>query len=166
MRNIIILIVSLLFTASCTTQRKAEQWYRGHSTELAKLCHECFPVKKSEVIEGKIIYLPSDTVYTASVDTVTVTADCPDGTKVKTKCPPCVNKEVIKKVLRVDTIKVEDTAHIKVLEDEVRVLEINFDKEHESKKMYRKYFFITLGLVCLYLLFVSVKSMFLGRKGY
>lgn len=120
-KKIIIGSLALLFTG-CVSVEKAERVMRAHPKELAKLCADCFPVKESEVIEGK-----RDTVTReiTKIDTlkVEVIADCPDGTKVVVDCPP--TKKIYRDVIinQTDTIKVRDTAYEQVLQDKITELE-------------------------------------------
>jgi len=113
-------LIVLVLLSGCMGVKKATRVMKEHPKELAKLCSESFPVKESEVKEGRVIVLPSDTVVVESTDTVVVTANCPDGTKVKTKCPPCKERIVTKNSIRVDTLKIRDTAYEEVLIHKVK----------------------------------------------
>ena len=142
----------MVFIAGCaTTEKKARNYYLEHKDELAKLCSDCFPVKQ-EYIKGKDIYLPQDTVYVKG-DTVEVQGDCPDGTKVKVKCPPSDTMKVYVPILRIDTITKADSAAIKFWQSEFRKADkakndliLEKASEIESKKEWRKWALI-LGLV-------------------
>ncbi len=125
MKRIIITVVSLLLLAGCTTQRKAEKWYRGNPVELAKLCLDCFGDNSTPVyVKGRTDTIPGETIYIKG-DSI----PCPDGTKikapdVKVPCPPATQ--------RVDTAfrdRWETLARIKVLEAEVAESKDELEKE-------------------------------------
>lgn len=144
-----LIIGSLLLLSSCMSVEKAEKVMRANPVELAKLCADCFPVKKSEVIKGDIVYLPSDTVYVESVEVVEVIADCPDGTKVKTKCPPCKDKIIHIPSLRVDTVEVRDTAFEEVLKNERDDYNNKYSNMEQLRDGWRKWCLVLGGVLLL-----------------
>lgn len=150
-----IIIGSLLILLSgCMSVKKAEKVMRANPTELAKLCADCFPVKESEVIEGK-----RDTLFSevTKIDTlkVEVLADCPDGTKVVVDCPP--NKVIYRDVIinKTDTIKVRDTAKEQVLQDKITSLE----NDNKGLTKWKKFGLCGWGIIG-----ISLLVFFLKRK--
>lgn len=135
-------IILLVFLSGCMSVKKAERVMRDNPSELAKLCVDCFPIKPVSVKEGEIIYLPSDTVIVNSKDTVTVIAECPDGTKIKKKCPPCKDRVITVNTLRVDTVTVVDSALERVVSD----LRVSVGIGVGRVKMWRNLFLITLAI--------------------
>lgn len=125
MRKLLILsLMVILF--SCTTQRKADKFYRKNPILLAQKCAETFPVIP-KYIKGKdsIIY-----------DTTTVTGDsipCPPQTGakvVKVKCPD--QKTITNTIFRVDTLIKLDSARLKLCELRLAEASINYHKEKEK----------------------------------
>lgn len=128
----------VLFLTSCkVTEKKAKEYVYSHKDKLAEWCADCFPVKESEVLKGDTVIL-IDTVSEIISDTVRMQADCPDGSKVVVDCPP---NKVITKVVKThstDTIKVRDTAHERVLSDEVKEYKDKYANMEQSRYKWRK----------------------------
>lgn len=149
-------ILIMVFIAGCaTTERKARNYYLEHKDELSKLCADCFPVKQ-EYIKGKDVYLPQDTVFIKG-DTVEVQGDCPDGTKVKVKCPPSDTMKVYIPILRIDTITRADSAAIYYWQSEYKKTDsiknkLILDKAtlNESKNEWRKWAVILGAVILVY----------------
>lgn len=149
-----ILILTCLLISGCkTNERKAKEWAYNNKHALAEWCADCFPVKPSEVIEGKTVYLPGDTLV--KTDTVTQYVDCPDGTRKP--CPPRQDSIIRIPILRVDTIKVRDTAAEYALTSDNHALQekVNDVSEElstmtESRNEYRKWFWISMVVVAFY----------------
>lgn len=152
MKNLVksLLILSLL--SSCMSVKKAEQVMRAHPSELAKLCADCFPVKESEV---KI-----DTKFIKGKDSLrvdTVEADCPDGTKVKKKCPPCNVKDPDTLVITKE-VKLRDTAYEKVLIKERDEAINERDEATKSRNGWRKSSLWAWGIIGAAGLWIALKS--------
>lgn len=150
------IIVMVFITGCATTEKKAKNYYLTHKDELAELCKDCFPVKQ-EYIKGKDIYLPQDTVFIKG-DTVEIQGDCPDGTKVKIKCPPSDTLKVYIPILRIDTITKKDSADIRFWQGQFikadkakNDLIIEKASEIESKKEWRKWALIFAAAIALFI---------------
>jgi len=121
-----ILFLAVILVIGCTTARKAERFYEKNPILLAKIASEKFPVIPT-YISGTPIYL-SDTIPGDSIPCpkpVIALADTffnyPD---VKVKCPDSYRHTV-----RVtDTIYLENTAKVKVLELEKEILKSSLIK--------------------------------------
>jgi len=115
-KNCLLLMCLAMLFASCSSYNKklarSSKFFNENPAELAKLCTDKFPVKtvflpgKRDTIPGQTIYLPGDSI------------PCPDGTKVRApdrhvKCPPSIE-------CTPDTIKIEDTAKIFLLNHELK----------------------------------------------
>lgn len=149
MKNLLILMIVCILISGCrTTEKKAKGWAYDNKDKLAEWCADCFPVKPSEVIQGETVYLPGDTLI--KKDTVTRQADCPDGSKAD--CPPCEDKIIRIPMLRVDTLKIRDTAYEAVLTNERDKYREELNKMTESRDKYRKWFWILVGVVGVYVL--------------
>jgi len=154
MKKLIILaIICILISACKTTEKKARKWAYDNKSKLAEWCADCFPVKPSELMPGKNIYIPGDTIVTT--DTVTVNVDCPDGTQIP--CPPSKTRTIRDTLLRVDTLKIRDTAMENVLRSNVDSLQTNVDSLTESRDKYQNFFWwslaVNIGLVVVFWLF-------------
>lgn len=159
MKKLILILLSALTIVGCkVTEEKARKYAYDHKDKLAEWCADCFPVKTIEIIKGDTIY-KLDTI--TRVDNNIITVDCPDGTVLK--CPP--NKTIYKTLHShsTDTIKVRDTAKEYHLNSELSKEQKEHEKTKEklteiteSRNKYRKYFFISLGIIVA---FVGLKLL-------
>lgn len=140
------MLMTVVFT-SCVTQKKAERYYRQHPVKLAKMCLDCFPVKPVEFIKGDTVVLVDSILKIDSVE-VDVTADCPDGTTVVTKCPPNKTTTIVKHTHSTDTVKLLDTALQTVYNDTL--------KELKQAEKYKQYFYMLIAVISFILLFIIV----------
>lgn len=147
MKNLLILIMVCTLISGCrTTEKKAKDWAYSHKDKLAEWCADCFPVKPSEVIPGKPVVIPGDTIITT--DTVLVQVDCPDGSKAD--CPPNRTRTIRDTIVRVDTIKIRDTAMERVLTVDRDKNRSELEAMTESRDKYRKWFWIAMAVVAGY----------------
>lgn len=147
MKQLIAMLMLLTMLSSCkVTEEKAKDWAYSNKDKLAEWCADCFPVKPSEVIPGKTVILPGDTIVTT--DTVKVQVDCPDGTKAD--CPPGVIKTIRDTLYQVDTIKIRDTAVEQVLANDRDSHKHKLDNMTESRDKYRKWFWISIAIIAGY----------------
>lgn len=133
MRNIILLLSCILFFTGCMTQKKqqriAHSYFSLHPDELAKICSSKYPAE-TKFIKGETV-TKIDTV----TKTDTVEADCPDGTKIKTPCPP--NKTITIDNTRIDTLEVLPSGVKAQLQDQInkiRDLQIDLVKKDSDHK--------------------------------
>ena len=139
----ILIAVSALLLSSCISVEKAEKVMRANPVELAKLCADCFPVKVSEVKIDSIFIKGKTTVRTD-----TVQADCPDGTKVKVKCPEC--KLVTPDTIRINNVtKIRDTAFEEVLKNERDDYKNKYANMEQSRDAWRKWCLWLGGILLL-----------------
>lgn len=102
-------LIIFMLSACKIKEHKARNYYLDNPEKLAKLSDMVFPIR-GEYKQGEEIKMTPDTMYLQS-DTVIVQADCPDGTKVSVKCPPCDTVKIYVPVLRIDTaVKYDDRA--------------------------------------------------------
>lgn len=150
----ILILALVLLVSSCTTQKKAEKWYRNNKAELAKLCLDCFEDKKDPV------YIKGDTrIDTLEVkgDTVTVEGDCPDGTKIEVDCPP--NKTITINSARIDTIykdKWQTLAHLEVQNELIQDLSVKLAIATEQKNNWRAFALWGWGLIIIFTLYKAI----------
>lgn len=147
------LILVLALINGCVSVEKAERVMRANPDKLAKLCSDCYPVKPSEIIKGDTIVVVDSVLR---VDSVRVTVDCPDGTKVD--CPPT---KIVTKIIKshsTDTVKVRDTAYETILSNEVGILSGKLDKATEGMDKWRGYTLWLLIIIGCYILVVFVKG--------
>ena len=112
---IIAVMFFLSVLASCTTERKAVNYFNKHPELSAKFCGDAYPVKSE--------YKPGETIIKR--DTVIVSSDsvlCPpagekgansESKPVYVKCPP--NKTITQTIFRTDTLIKENTAKLESL---------------------------------------------------
>lgn len=124
MRIIFLFLLLGIVSSSCNTklrqQVKAHNYFNKYPIELAALCGTKFPPEE-KYIPGKPIVIPGDTVEVR--DTVTITVDCPDGTKVNADCPPNKTRTVRDTIKITDTLQVANTALITDLNYKIATLE-------------------------------------------
>ncbi len=110
MKKLILMLGVAISITSCATQERqqfrAEKYFNQHPKELAELCSDKYPVKEETVAGEPVVTV--DTV--TKTDTVTVEAECPDGTKAMVKCPPNTINTIHEKVTVTDTVYKENTA--------------------------------------------------------
>lgn len=160
-----------MFTG-CMTQKKqqriAHSYFSLHPDELAKICSSKYPAE-TKFIKGETV-TKRDTV----TKTDTVTADCPDGTQIKTPCPP--NKKITIDNSRVDTLEVLPTAVKAQLHDQINQirdrdiniiqLEAELLKEKQKTDKYehlaqrRLFIIIALGALMGLGIFLRIKKVF------
>ena len=118
--SLVVVVLTLCVLNSCTTQRKAEKFYKKHPVELAKVCAEKYPVKDS-IIKGDsvIVY---DTLWGLETIIDTLKAEPIVITKTVEKQVP---KLVTKVVTLHDTIVRENTAKVYVLNSQIAKLELD-----------------------------------------
>lgn len=166
-----LLLLSCLFLFGCTTQKKAENWYRNHKSKLADLCLDCFGDKKEpEYIKGDTNIVKLDTIINIDSTNIT-TLDCPDGTKLG--CPPPKVKTIQKHTHSVDTVykdRWQTLAEIESLKgvvvdksEEINIINEKLIKEKKSKEQWRYIALIALSLVGVYLLIKSLKNKLYGK---
>ncbi len=163
MGRIVIIIATVILMASCVSVKKqrsrAHEFFREHPEELAEICADKF-APKTEFTPGKTIIKTDTTILT---DTVTVTADCPDGTHVEVECPP--NKTItIRDTIRVrDTIRMENTARVEQYrlkaEEQARMLatEKILRERAEEKAKQRGWLLLGLFLAIIFVGFIIYK---------
>lgn len=160
-----LLLLSCLFLFGCTTQKKAENWYRNNKAKLADLCLDCFGDKKDpEYIKGEEIKIVEKVT-----DSVFLSVECPDGTILEPKCPPQYKVYPV----RVDTIRMDrwqTLAEIESLKgvvvdksEEISIINEKLIKEKRSKEQWRYITLIALSLVGVYLLIKSLKNKLYGK---
>lgn len=117
MRILFLILLSVVLLASCVTEKKAVNYMRTHPEKLAEMCANTFP-PKIEYRPGKPIY-KTDSIIEIRIDTVKVTVDCPDGTKVDADCPPnkTITKTIRDSVMVTDTLEVISTQMVAKLAD-------------------------------------------------
>lgn len=106
---------------------------RANPDKLAELCADCYPVKPSELIKGDTVVLVDSVLR---VDSVRVSVDCPDGTKVN--CPP---NKVVTRIIRshsTDTLKVRDYAFETVLLNERDKVSHDRDRIRDNRDGWKK----------------------------
>jgi len=155
MKNLVLVMVIILLFG-CTTARKAERFYDKNPILLAKIAAEKFPVIPT-YIAGTPIYL-NDTIPGDSIPCPNPILDLADTyfmdlPSSKVKCPDSYRHTV-----RVtDTIYLENTAKVKVLELEKEILKsslIRAETERDGLKKDVKQYrlicivgFVMIGLV-------------------
>lgn len=107
MKKIIYLLLLVIVTSSCATKLKqqvrAHNYFNKYPNELAEICAIKYP-PEVKYVQGKPVLVQGKPIVTR--DTVQITVDCPDGTKVKADCPPNETS------FQTDTITIRDTAYV------------------------------------------------------
>lgn len=138
MRNLFFIIMSVMLFSSCVTEKKARNYYRVHPEKLAEICSDTYP-PEVKYIPGKPVYLKGDS--TVVIDTVTITVDCPDGSKVVKDCPPNKTTRIRDTILITDTLEVISTqalATIDKMGNQVAVLQSKYDKMVEKSDLLKE----------------------------
>lgn len=135
MKNGLLFLVVIL-VIGCTTARKAERFYEKNPLLLAKIASEKFPVIPT-YIPGTPVYL-SDTIPGDSIPcpqpVMAITDKFFDYPDVKVKCP-----DSFRHTVRVtDTIYLENTAKVKVLELEKEILKSSVIKVETERDRLKK----------------------------
>lgn len=105
-------MVALVLFMGCASVKKQENKARGfyldHKDKLAELSRMVFPIKEGYK-EGERIEMKHDTVFTKG-DTVVITVDCPDGSKVSRVVRKTDTLRIYVPILRVDTVTRADSS--------------------------------------------------------
>lgn len=120
--KIITLIAMCLLLSGCATLKKRElrarTFYVEYPDKLAELSNTLFP-SRDVFKPGTKTIMPADTVYVAG-DTVVVTVDCPDGTKVPVRYVKGDTVKVYIPILQRDTIEKSNTVEVERWKNEER----------------------------------------------
>lgn len=127
-RYTLLLALTLCVLNSCTTQRKAEKFYKKHPVELAKACAEKYPVRDT-IIKGDTV-TTYDTLWGLETHVDTLISEPVVMTKIVEKSVP---KLVTKVVAVRDTVVRENTAKTAVLNSQIAKLEL--DKKELTVKL-------------------------------
>lgn len=144
MKQILLILAICTLISSCVTEKKARRWAYENKDKLAEWCADCFPVKPVEIRPG-IPIVKLDTITEYSTDTVTVNADCPDGTVVPVKCPPNKTIKVRETITIRDSILIRDTAYERVLTDRAEKADMELEKMTDTRDGWRKRFWWALA---------------------
>ncbi len=145
------LIISCMFSCVTRYERqkiKAEKFYSENPKDLAKICADNYPVKET-IRKGKDSLI-TDTVF--RTDSVFVERIVNGKTEyVKIPCP--TNKTINRYIYRTDTVKIENTAKISSLSNDLNKVRDLLDKEKQSlikaKKTKNIFMYISIGLFVL-----------------
>lgn len=115
MRILILSLLLAIVASSCGTSKlkqqvKAHNYFNKYPNELAELCGTKFP-PETKYLPGAPITIPGKPIIIPG-DTVKITVDCPDGSKVSADCPPVDTVQVTDTLKITDTIQVQNTALI------------------------------------------------------
>lgn len=147
--------------AGCISEKRkrhrAEDYYRNNPNELALKCADQFVVQKEyvkgeTVVQESVIYVPADSVV------------CPPSEKVvKVKCPDA--KIITKNSVRVDTLKVENTAKVSALSFENNQLQVKYAvldakrKDVEAVARDRLKLLLLFVAITAFLIFMRIKGI-------
>lgn len=167
----LLILSSVFLLISCaTTEKKVRDWADDNKAKFAKICLDCFSDKKEPTIKkGDTTIVRLDTII--NIDTTIVTADCPDGTKVK--CPPNQIKYINKYSHSTDSV-FRDTwqtlaqlellkGQLKESNEQLTSITDKYTKEKEKSAGRLKWLLILIGLNIGYIGFRFIKSRLKGR---
>lgn len=110
-----IALSGLLLTA-CVTEKKASKYFKVHDDKLAELCHERFPVADVEIIPGEEII--KEVIREIPGEVIPCPEPTAENPRPVVKCPAC--REIIREIIRTDTIKVKDTREVFIYQNELK----------------------------------------------
>lgn len=158
----VVLIIIMTWMVSCTTQRKAERFYKKHPDKLAQKCAETFPVKDSIVVIDSVHF---DTLYIEGEPVIIRDSFFIKGdTIVRQITKECPKVQTITKVIRHDSIIYRrDAAYEATLEHELAAketalgaLQSKYDDTKDARNKWRLWCLITWGIIAA---FLSIKIL-------
>lgn len=153
----LIILAMAVSATSCHTFKRAAQTFDTHPKEAAEYCGVKFPVKPFTKTTTK--YLPGKRDTVTKHDTVT--AKCPDGTVIKTPCPPSRTITVTDTLVIHDTTTVENTAIAEGLHYELIDSKAAEQKASDKAAFRLKWAWGATGLCLLLIAFLGL--LFTGK---
>lgn len=165
-KGLILILVSILFFASCSTQKrfdrqkaKATNFFLLNKSELAKLCKDEFPSNPAEHISTNVI---KDTTIIVLPG---IEKECEKQGQIL-KCPDCKEIKITETII--DSVKILDTVSVRLLKDELdksifeskektqKIDQLSL-KYYEEKAAKSKYLWILIALASINVVYIVFK---------
>jgi len=158
---IILLIIAVLLSPSCTTKKGFIKYGNKHPDIAAEFCAEEYPAKDS-IIQGRIDTLVQVKTRTDTVTTTIVNEVTGETRTIRVPCPPC--QQTTRTLVKTDTIIRIDKAKEAVLinrlnEKNTQLIKVEIERDGLKKDNNGLKWFSGISLAAaIFLLFLVLKK--------